>query len=179
MVDLSSMIDPTSDQLDAVDLLGGPRTFTIEAVSEGNSEQPVNIKLAEFDRPWRPGKSMRRVLVAIWGGDGKQYVGKRITLFCDPNVRFGGAAVGGTRISHMSGISEKRSVPLLVSRGKSAVYVVEPLTEPEAPTRAEWESRISGSTDVAELRQWWQLADPAARNLIEVRVATLQAEAQA
>lgn len=135
-MDLSETIAPTSDQLDAVDLLTGPRTFTIEKVTKGNAEQPVQIYLAEFDRPWRPGKSMRRVLVAAWGADGASYVGKRLTLWCDPSVQFGGAAVGGVRITHMSDLDKKKTIPLLVTRGRSAPYTVQPLTE-EAPKRAE------------------------------------------
>lgn len=127
-MDLTDTIAPNSDQLDAVDLLTGPRTFTIARVSKGDAEQPVNIHLAEFDRPWRPGKSMRRVLVACWGADASAYVGRRVTLFCDPNVRFGGEAVGGTRISALSHLDKSRTIPLLVTRGRSAPYRVEPLT---------------------------------------------------
>ena len=109
-MDLSETIAPTSDQLDAVDLLTGPRTFTIEQVSKGNAEQPVNIKLAEFPRPWRPGKSMRRVLVATWGPDGASYVGRRLTLWCDPTGRFGGAEVGGGRGFQADEIGFRRGV---------------------------------------------------------------------
>ena len=78
-MDLTDTIAPTSDQLDAVDLLSGPRTFTIKGVSKGNAEQPVNIVLFGFPRPWRPGKSMRRVLVACWGPDASKYAGRRVT----------------------------------------------------------------------------------------------------
>lgn len=134
-MDLTDTIQPNSDQLDAVDLLGGPRTFTITKVSEGNAEQPVNIQLAEFPRVWRPGKSMRRVLVACWGKDASAYVGRRLTLFCDPSVKFGGEAVGGTRISHLSHLDKPKSIPLLVTRGKSAMFKVQPLVE-QAPRPA-------------------------------------------
>lgn len=129
-MDLSTTIAPKSDQLDAVDLVAGPRTFTVKAVTEGNAEQPVNIHFVEFDRPWRPSKSMRRVLVAAWGADGSQYVGRKVTLFCDPDVTFGGIKVGGTRISHMSHLTKPLSVALLVKRGKTEIYEVQPLTEP-------------------------------------------------
>ena len=71
-MDIGETIAPTSDQLDAVDLLSGARVFTIQSVSKGSSEQPVNIHFTEFPRPWRPGKSMRRVLVACWGADASQ-----------------------------------------------------------------------------------------------------------
>ena len=128
-MDLTDTIAPKSDQLDAVDLLAGPRTFTIERVTEGNEEQPVNIHFAEFPRPWRPGKSMRRALVRCWGPDTVKYGGRRVKLYCDVEVRFGGQAVGGIRIAALSHIDKPMHVPLLVSRGKSAVFVVQPLAD--------------------------------------------------
>lgn len=128
-MDLTASIEPKSDQLDAVDLIGGPRTFTIKSVAAHNSEQPVNIHLVESDRPWRPSKSMRRVLVAAWGVDGKAYEGRRLTLYCDPDVEFGGIKVGGSRISHMSHIDKPLAVALLIKRGKSAVFTVQPLKD--------------------------------------------------
>jgi hypothetical protein len=134
-MDLSNTIQPNSDQLDACDLLGGAKTFTITGVSRGTAEQPVQFDLAEFPRPWRPGKSMRRVLVASWGADASAYVGRRVRLYCDPDVVFGGMAVGGTRIAALSHIDKPKKVPLLVSRGKSAIFTVQPL--PDAPAPAE------------------------------------------
>lgn len=134
-MDLTDSIAPKSDQLDAVDLLSGPRTFTIEKVSKHNAEQPFNFHLAEFPRVWRPGKSMRRVIVAAWGPDATKYAGQRITLYCDPSVEFGGAAVGGSRISHMSGLDKPLKVPLLIKKGRSAMFTVQPLPDaaPEPP----------------------------------------------
>jgi hypothetical protein len=137
-MDISDTLAPNSDQLDAIDLLGGPRTFTITKVSKGNAEQPVQIALAEFPRVWRPGKSMRRVLAACWGTDADVWVGRRLTLYCDEAVRFGSEVVGGTRIAALSHIDKPRSVPLLVSRGKSATFKVKPLGDapPVAGTAA-------------------------------------------
>lgn len=135
-LDLTDSLAPKSDQLDAIDLVSGPRTFTIERVTRHNSEQPFNFHLAEFPRVWRPGKSMRRVIAAAWGTDGNSYAGKRVTLFCDPSVQFGNDTVGGTRISHMSGLDKPLKVPLLVKRGKSAVFTVQPLPdEPQPPAQ--------------------------------------------
>lgn len=175
-MDISETIAPTSDQLDAVDLLSGPRTFTITKVSRGNPEQPVQIHLAEFPRPWRPGKSMRRVLVAAWGPDASVYVGRKITLYCDPDVRFGGERVGGTRISHMSHLPKGKeiAVPLLISRGKSAMWTVKPLTEPAAPAVPTAEQ--IAKADREQLAAWWR-AHPGLRKQIEARVAELTAAA--
>lgn len=174
-MDISDTIAPTSDQLDAVDLLSGPRTFTIESVSKGNAEQPVQIHLAEFPRVWRPGKSMRRVLVAAWGPDASAYVGRRVTLYCDTEVKFGGDRVGGTRISHMTDLKGNKllSVPLLISRGKSAMFTVEPLTEPSEPTA----EQVAASTDIDALKGMWRASSPARRKQIEARVAELTAAA--
>lgn len=134
-MDISDTIQPQSDQLDSVELVA-PRTFMIERVSAGNADQPVNVHLVDFPRPWRPGKSMRRVLVACWGPDASVYVGRSVRLFCDPKVVFGGQAVGGTRIAALSHIDKAKQVPLLVARGKSAIFTVQPLPD-DAPAPAQ------------------------------------------
>ena len=135
-MDMSASIAPKSDQLDAIELAAGPRTFTIAEVTKHNVEQPWNLHLAEFPRPWRPSKSMLRVMAAAWGLDGAKWAGNRVTLFCDPTVQFGNETVGGTRISHMSGIDKALKLPLLVKRGKSALFTVQPLpAEAPAPAR--------------------------------------------
>jgi hypothetical protein len=168
-VDISDTLAPKSDQLDAVDLLSGPRVFTVAGVARGSAEQPVEIALAEFPRPWRPGKSMRRVLVSTWGPDASLYVGRRLTLFCDETVRFGGAAVGGVRISHMSGIDKPKATPLIISKGKSAMYTVEPLPDAApAPTADD----IATETDRDVLKAMWK-AHPHLHTEIRARVAEL------
>lgn len=168
-MDISDTLAPNSDQLDAVDLLGGARIFTIEKVSKGNAEQPVQVHLTGFPRPWRPGKSMRRVLVACWGPDASQYVGRRVELFCDNDVVFGGKAVGGTRIKRMSHIDGPQKTPLLVTRGKSAIYTVTPLPDaPATPTVSD----VNASTDTDLLRSWWN-AHPHLQDAIKTRVAQL------
>jgi hypothetical protein len=162
--DISDTLAPKSDQLDAVDLLGGPQTFTITKVSKGEPDQPVNIHLAEFPRVWRPGKSMRRVLASCWGTDASEWTGRRVTLYCDEAVRFGSDVVGGTRISHLSNIDKPRSVPLLVSRGKSATFRVQPLPD------------LTPEQRIAALRAEYRGATDARREAIKAEVATLQGD---
>ena len=157
-MDMSASIAPKSDQLDAIELAAGPRTFTIAEVTKHNAEQPWNLHLAEFPRPWRPSKSMLRVMAAAWGLDGSKWAGNRVTLFCDPTVQFGNETVGGTRISHMSGIDKALKLPLLVKRGKSALFTVQPLpAEATAPAR-DWLAEAGNLTDVAALRALWSEA---------------------
>lgn len=161
-LDMTESLAPKSDQLDAIDLVSGPRTFTIEKVSRHNAEQPFNFHLADFPRVWRPGKSMRRVIAAAWGADASKYAGKRVTLYCDPSVQFGSDTVGGTRISHMSGLDKPLKVPLLVKRGKSAMFTVQPLPDAPAPVQRDWLA-VAGQAegDPDTLRAIWMDAKAA------------------
>jgi hypothetical protein len=172
--DISETLAPKSDQLDAVDLLGKPpRVFTITKVTRGNAEQPVDIHLAEFPRVWRPGKSMRRVLAACWGADAEKWTGRRVELFCDEAVMFGGELVGGTRISRLSHISDPRSVPIIIKKGRSGGYKVAPLPD-DAPAAS---PKLDDETEraIADLRAEWTVASPERRAAIEANVAALSA----
>jgi hypothetical protein len=65
--DLTETIAPRSDQQNADDYVAGPKTVTITEVRRGTTEQPVEVHLKEFPgRPYKPSKSMRRVMVAGW-----------------------------------------------------------------------------------------------------------------
>jgi hypothetical protein len=173
-MDISDTLAPNSDQLDAVDLLGGPQTFTITDVSKGKDDQPVNVHLAEFPRVWRPGKSMRRVLASCWGTEASAWVGRRVTLYCDESVTFGNDVVGGTRISHLSHIDGVKKIPLLVKRGKSATFKVEPL--PDAPAEPTAED-VAACTDLAALKGLWDRATTEERReQIRQRKADLENE---
>ena len=132
-MDLSTTIAPKSNQLNADDLIAGPRTIVITQVKAGNDEQPVAVRFeGDNGKPWYPCKSMRRVLVHAWGADGASYVGRAVTLFCDSTVEFGNIAVGGIRISHLSHIERQLSIALTVTRKRRAPYVVKPLELPQA-----------------------------------------------
>jgi hypothetical protein len=128
-MDISDAAAPKSDQINADDLMSGPRVVTIVETRRGNAEQPVEIVTAEFGpkRPYRPGKSMIRVLINAWGADAKIYTGRRLKIYRDPEIRFGPEKVGGIRISHMSHIDKRVTLALTVTRGKRAPYIVEPL----------------------------------------------------
>jgi hypothetical protein len=117
MIDMSVTIAPKSDQLNADDLVAGPKTILITGVRlTGDEQQPVAIDFHGCNgRPYKPGKSMRRVLVYLWGANAGVYVGRTIVIYCDPAVSFGGSAVGGIRISAMSNI-DKDSVVLLTAK---------------------------------------------------------------
>jgi hypothetical protein len=118
-MDLRPTILAKSDQLNAEDL-AVPIKITITAVREGSKDQPVWVHYeGDNGRPWKPCKGMRRVLVALWGPDGRTYVGRQLGLFCDPEVEWGGIAVGGVRIAAMSHIDNDTMVEVKVGRGKA------------------------------------------------------------
>ncbi|MDF1603369.1 hypothetical protein [Nocardioides sp. YIM 152315] len=175
MLDMTESIAPRSDQMNAEDLLSGPRTFTIAEVTKGNAEQPFNFHLAEFPhgRPFKPSKTVRRLMVQAWGKDASTYVGKRMTLYRDPEVTFGKDKPGGIRVSHMSDLPDGKALTiwLTVTRGKRAAYTVEPL-----PDHARTATPVDEETvaRIADLRAEWHEADADRRKTIETEVAELQ-----
>src|SRR5690606_15749531 len=143
----------------------------------GSAEQPVDVRLVEFPgRAYRPSKSMRRVLVAAWGADSTAYVGRRLTLYRDPEVTFGRDKVGGIKISHLSHIDKRLSIALTVTRGRRALQTVEPLPDaapstvaPEPPAET-----VAECTDTDALKEMWRVSGPERRAQIEARVAELK-----
>ena len=127
MVDISKTIVAKSDQLNAGDLIGGGVTVTIERVEIRHEDQPISIFLREGYQPFKPCLSMRRVIAKLWGLETDNWVGRRLTLFCDPSVMWAGKREGGIRISHMDGIKTKIDIPLRASKHKVAIYTIEPL----------------------------------------------------
>ena len=120
-------IEPDSTQINAEDAIGGPLTVTVDRVSRGSKEQPINIHLAGYDRVYRPCKTCRRILIAIWSDDAATWRGQQMTLFCDPDIKYGGLKVGGLRISHASGLKEPRTFLLTKSRGHKAEVTIHPI----------------------------------------------------
>lgn len=132
-IDLRETIKPKSDQLNADDMLDATKDITVTDVKLHNSDdQPVSICYEGDDgRPYKPCKSMRRVLVAAWGKDGSQWIGRSMRLYGDPEVKFGGQKVGGIRISHLTNIDGPKSFMLTVTRARRAEYKVEPMEPPK------------------------------------------------
>lgn len=147
-MDLTQSILAKSDQLNADDLLSGPRTFTVKEVRRGDDEQPVAIVLAEFpaNRPFKPSKTVVRILAYAWGKETDEWPeNPRFTLYRDEKVKWAGQEIGGIRVSHMSHIDKRIKVALAESKGKKSLHVVEPL-----PADAPVEPTVSPDT-LAEL----------------------------
>lgn len=129
MSDMLATIVPKSDQLNADDLIGRNLTITIADVSfTPGTEQPVSLHFeGDGGKPYKACKSMRRVLVQVWGADAKAYKGKSMTIYRDPSVLWGGQQVGGIRISHMSGITEPVTMALTATKQSRKPFTVKPL----------------------------------------------------
>lgn len=159
-MDMAESIAPRSDQLNADDLIVGPMTVTITDVTQGTAEQPVNVVTQETPgRPYKPSKSMRRVMVAAWGRDASAYAGNRMTLFRNDKIRFGRDEVGGIEISHMSGLTEPLKVSLTATRGKKKLHTVQPLPDatPYVPSR-DFITEVQAAPDTDTKRAVWNAA---------------------
>lgn len=138
VADLRGTIIPKSDQLNADQLLGGPMTITVSEVRVSDGEQPVTVRYeGDGGRPFKPCKTMRKVLIHAWGPDGRAWKGRSMTLYNDETVKFGGEAVGGIRISHLSDIAKDVRVALTATKGKKALYEIKRMADGDAALIAE------------------------------------------
>lgn len=133
MNEFTKTLEAKSDQINNPDLASGPVTVTIKKFGINlKNDQPVSISLEETDKLYRPSKGMRRLLAAVWGDDPQKFIGRKITIYQDPEVTFGKDKTGGIRISHMSNIDKVMRVTVPVSRNKYREYTVEPIKMSDA-----------------------------------------------
>jgi len=181
MTDLSRTIAPKSDQLNADDLIVGPMTIRVTRVdvNEGAQDQPVSVFFeGDSGKPYKPCKSMRRVLVSCWGRDKNEYPGRSMTLYRDEAVQFGGMKVGGIRISHLSHIDGPITLALTVTRASRKPYKVMPLaTATPAPDLADEAARLAaleaeGMALEGEAKaKWWASVPTADKRAMKARAA--------
>ena len=130
-------IKPKSDQLNADDFVGNETkiiTVTKVAVSQ-SQDQPASIYYeGDNGKPWKPCKTMRKLIGHAWGLDELAFVGRSLELYRDTNVTWGGEQVGGIRVKAMTDLTNGKPlrVALQTSKTKRQIYTVEPLTAPVA-----------------------------------------------
>lgn len=169
--------EPRSDQWNADDFVGSPRTFTIAGVKPGSAEQKYDIELVEGEgRVWRPPLTMLRLLIAAWGDEAAAWIGRRVTLYRDDSVRFGSDAVGGIRVSHMSNLPDGKpfTTKVQTKRGRREPITVQPLPDAPKPPPPPTTEAIACCTDTGQLRAWWE-QHPDQRGEIEARVEEIKA----
>lgn len=167
--DLRDTIIPKSDQLNADQLMGGPMTITVTDVRRGSGEeQPIIIHYqGENGRPYKPCKSMRRVLMFAWGNDGTQWIGRSMTLFNKLDVKFGGQEVGGIRISHLSHIDKDIGIALTATRGKKDPVRIKRLQVDDGIASARAALQEAARQGVDALKAAWSSLPPATRRAID------------
>lgn len=170
-IDVSDTCKARSDQLNADDLVGGPITVSITNVSKADSnEQPVHIAISGGYQPFKPCKTMRRALVAAWGKNAAEWIGRSMTLYRDANVKWAGESIGGIRISHLSHISKQLDLALSESKGKKKKIVIQPLKD----IVSEWTGKLNACTSLEQLLALGaqlsktQLADDEHKTLLNV-----------
>lgn len=129
MMDVSDTIIAKSDQLNADDIIE-PITIKVEAVTKAtvNGEKTFTVKYeGDQGRPFKPCKTVRRILIRAWGKDASQWAGRSMQLFTDPTVRWAGKPVGGIRIKALSHISGKMEIVLAEAKGMKKPHIIMPL----------------------------------------------------
>lgn len=133
--DLSSTVIAKSDQLNADDLID-PIVITVTRVDKVSAkDQPVLVH-SEGRQPYKPCLTMRRMLIAAWGKYKDEWVGRSMTVYCDPEVMWAGREQGGIRVSHVSNINEPVSRMLAVARGRKKLFTLLPLVQEQKPAEA-------------------------------------------
>lgn len=128
MNDMTMTIIAKSDQINAADLIGNPRTVTVREVRiKAGDDQPVTIMIEGDKKAFRPCMGVRRLFVRVWGPDASKYIGQSLTLFRDPSVTWAGKEEGGIRVSHMTGINSKIVEFMRISRTATKPYEILPL----------------------------------------------------
>ena len=141
MTDMLTATAPKSDQINYDDTPNGQtKIIKITSVSiKPGKEQPISVFYeGDNGKPFKPCKSMGRVLMHCWGNDANKYIGRSLMLYGDPNVVYGGAKVGGLRISHLSDIAEPITMALTATRGNRKPYTVKPLVVESEPSLTDW-----------------------------------------
>jgi hypothetical protein len=177
-MDITHTIIPKSDQLNADDLIGKTLTITITDIKGSSDEkQPITIHFENDNKkPYKPCKSMRRVMVQLWGADASKYIGRKLTLYRDDKVLFSGVEVGGIRISHASHIAAPTKVLLTVSRSKRMPVVIEPIGSYEKPKEEKVDvesiiAKINAVTNIDELVKVWTELGGKIQNIPQVTKA--------
>ena len=187
MNDFTKTLESKSDQINNPDLAGGPMTITIKSVNINlKADQSVSIGLEETDKVFRPGVGMRRLIAEIWGGQPQLFIGRKMVIYRDPDVKFGKDETGGIRISKMSHIDGVRRIVVRVSRQRYKEYTIEPLIladapPPQDPKPAQDDARKAAMQGKDEFVRWWNanksLQDMVNPIMDEIKTLTATADA--
>lgn len=150
-LDIAHTIIAKSDQLNADDLVGGQVTVTITDVKVADStEQPVIVHVSGGHKPWKPCKTMRRLLSAAWSTDASTWIGHSLTLYREPSVKWAGEETGGIRVLAMSHINQGLVIRLTEKKGGKKLEYRIAMLAPDTTSQ----SHRDGPPDIAA----WKVA---------------------
>jgi hypothetical protein len=93
-----------SDVIRTVDLDGREFTFVIKEVKKGKvtgktgkANGKAMIYFEGREKPVAAGAEALAQIGAVYGNDARKWPGNPITIYTDPNVKYGGEKVGGIR----------------------------------------------------------------------------------
>lgn len=162
MSDMKKFIAAKSDQLNSDDLIGSNmiiRITKVRVTETGQQDCTIWFEGIGEKKPWKPAKTMGRVLVAAWGENPQNYVGKYVEITRDAEVIFGGAKVGGIRIVALSDIADDFEIALTISRGFKKPVKIKKLRStppplPEIPAELKTAGLDAVSKGVTEFLKW-------------------------
>jgi len=124
MADVSKFIEAKSDQLNAIDLIGGDKTVKITQIIQNGKDFIIRYE-GDCGRPIKASKTFVRILSAGWGLNDENYIGKHLTVYREESVIYAGKEVGGVRIRAMESLPAKTmKIKVQESRGKFTEYVI-------------------------------------------------------
>lgn len=65
---------------------------------DGMGSRRLLVAFRGVKKVWASGSTCQRLIAALYGPDTRDWIGKPIALYVDPNVKFGGASFGGIRV---------------------------------------------------------------------------------
>lgn len=162
-MDISNAILAKSDQLNAIDLIGGPRIVRIKEVREGDKERPVLIILEEFGpgRPFKPAKTVLRIFAGLWGKETAVWVGRSLEIYRDESVKWAAKQFGGIRIKAMSNIDAPTTFNLPGAKNEPPIKVTIDRLQATDTGSPDWLLEVRTAPTLAALQTVWIAATSA------------------
>lgn len=135
---LSAALAPKSDQLNADDLIVSNLVIKVTKVIVNLQSEAQKIWVhyeGDNGKPWKPSKSMGRVLAEILGGDFTLWTGQYIELFKNKEIMFGKDKCGGIQIAAMSALKNATTVIITTKRGVKSKITILPLLVQQPTTQ--------------------------------------------
>jgi hypothetical protein len=110
------------------------RTLSLEKVGrDDDSEQRWIMWFNELKKGMRLNVTTLRIFEAAYGDDSDRWIGRRVQLYWDPTVQFGGKLVGGVRVRLSRAAAGVPGAPAVPAGARFDPMTGKPLAAPAAP----------------------------------------------